>query len=515
MTVACNELTLIPKPVKLERLPGEFLIGTVADITVDDRAGFRGVGDYLAGRLGVLCGRRPRVAAGEGKPREIRITSAGAPACQSEEAYHLSVSEEGAVIRAGAAAGAYRAVQTLLQLFPSEGAVECMPCVEIDDAPRFAWRGLMLDCARHFYPKESLLAFIDLLAMHKFNVFHWHLTEDQGWRIEIKAYPRLTEVGAWRRETRFGHSALTCPGDGIGHGGFYSQKDVREIVAYAAERHITVVPEIEMPGHAQAALASYPHLGCTDDPLEVSTHWGVHKNLYNAGKEELFDFLERVLGEVLELFPSKYIHIGGDECPKDQWKTNELCQKRIRDEGLADEKELQSWFIRRIEKLLNDRGRDLIGWDEILEGGLAPNATVMSWRGIEGGVAAARSGHKVVMSPKQWCYMDYYQGNPEREPLAIGGLLPLEKVYEYDPIPEELSEEEGKCVLGGQGNIWTEYMPSYKHVEYMTLPRAAALAEVLWSEKGSRDFAEFRGRLASMAERWDARGWVHRALEST
>jgi hexosaminidase len=372
----------------------------------------------------------------------------------------------------------------------------------------------MLDVGRYFYPKECILEFIDILAMHKFNVFHWHLNEDQGWRLEIKAFPRLTEVGAWRRETVYGHNRLEGPGDGARHGGFYSQDDVREIVAYAAARHITVVPEIEMPGHCQAVLASYPELGCVDQPLEVSTHWGIHKNVYNAGKEEVFEFLEKVLEEVLELFPSKYVHIGGDECPKDQWKANELCQNRIREEGLKDEDELQSWFIRRIETFLNERGRNLLGWDEILEGGLAPNATVMSWRGIEGGVAAAKSGHDVVMTPNEWCYLDYYQGDPAREPLCIGSMLPLEKVYEYEPIPAELSGEEGAHVLGGQGNLWTEYMPTFKQVQYMALPRAAALAEVFWSPKGERDPGEFRRRLGCLLERYQSKGWVYRPLGS-
>jgi hexosaminidase len=368
----------------------------------------------------------------------------------------------------------------------------------------------MLDVGRYFYPRECVLEFIDVLAMHKFNVFHWHLNEDQGWRLEIKAFPRLTEIGSSRRETVYGHWRLGNPGDGVPHCGYYSQDDVREIVAYAAERHITVVPEIEMPGHCQAALASYPELACADRSLEVSTHWGIHRDVYNAGKEEVFEFIFKVLNEVLDLFPSKYIHIGGDECPKDQWRADELCQRRIRDEGLGDEDGLQSWFIRRVEKFLNERGRSLIGWDEILEGGLAPNATVMSWRGMEGGVAAARAGHDVVMTPNKWCYLDHYQGDPAREPLAIGGMLPLEKVYEFEPIPEELSEEQGAHVLGGQGNIWTEYMPDYRQVEYMTLPRAAALAEVLWSPKESRDLESFRARLEPLCARYGTRGWVYR-----
>ncbi|MHC4916685.1 MAG: beta-N-acetylhexosaminidase, partial [Planctomycetota bacterium] len=464
----------------------------------------------LACDLSKPLGRRPDVEEGGAGESGLLITRDGASESMPEEGYRLSVTPRGVVLRARTAAGAFRGTRTLLQLLPAEGPVGEMPCLEIEDAPRFGWRGLMLDVGRYFYPKECVLRFVDVLAMHKFNVFHWHLNEDQGWRLEIKAFPKLTEVGAWRRETVYGHGRLGNPGNGVFHGGFYSQEDVREIVAYAAERHITVVPEIEMPGHCQAVLASYPELGCATRPLEVSTHWGIHRDVYNAGKDEVFDFLFKVLEEVLDLFPSRYIHIGGDECPKDQWKVDELCRKRIREEGLKDEDELQSWFIRRVEEFLNERGRSLVGWDEILEGGLAPNATVMSWRGIEGGVAAARAGHDVVMTPNEWCYLDYYQGDPAREPLAIGGMLPLEKVYGFEPIPAELSDEEGAHVLGGQGNVWTEYMPDYRQVEYMTLPRAAALAEVFWSTKESRDLESFTSRVGQLCARYAAKGWLYR-----
>jgi hexosaminidase len=494
----------------VERRPGKYLIGTSTKLRVEPGSGLEGVADYLASALEGPLAARPEVLEGGAGEDGVLLSAQGAPESLGGEGYALSVTPEGIVVRARAAAGAFRGVQTLLQLLPVEGRAESLACLEIEDKPRFAWRGLMLDVGRYFYPKECILAFLDILAAHKFNVFHWHLNEDQGWRLEIKAFPKLTEVGAWRRETVYGHNRIEAPGDGVRHGGFYSQDDVREIVAYAAERYITVVPEIEMPGHCQAVLASYPELACVDEPLEVSTRWGIHKNVYNAGKEEVFEFLEKVLEEVLELFPSKYIHIGGDECPKEQWKANELCRKRIRDEGLKDEDELQSWFIRRIERFVNGRGRKLLGWDEILEGGLAPNATVMSWRGIEGGVAAAQAGHDVVMTPNEWCYLDYYQGDPAREPLAIGSMLPLERVYEFEPIPAELSAEEGGRVLGGQGNVWTEYMPTFKQVEYMTLPRAAALAEVFWSPKSDRDFGAFRSRLEPLLARYAKRGWIYR-----
>jgi hexosaminidase len=509
---------LIPQVCQYRLLPGRYSAAGIESISADK--GFENAFGHAADGLEKLTGRRPQ-RSNDVAEAQLLITADQAPEALGDEGYRLSIGADGVRIRAAKAAGAFYGVVSLLQLLETDSGFNAdsksrldWPCLEIEDQPRFPWRGLMLDCARYFYPVEKVLSFIDLLAMHKFNVFHWHLTEDQGWRIEIKAFPKLTEVGAWRSETVFGHNHLNGPGDGIRHGGFYSQQDIREIVAYAAQRHITVVPEIELPGHAQAALASYPNLGCSTQPLDVSTNWGIHKNVFNAGKEEVFDFLEQVLDEVLELFPSKYIHIGGDECPKDQWKTDPLCQQRIRNENLADEDELQSWFIRRIEKFLNQRGRTLIGWDEILEGGLAPNATVMSWRGEDGGVAAARAGHQVVMTPNKSVYFDYYQGDPAREPLGIGSMLPLEKVYQFEPIPEELSSEEGTRVLGAQGNIWTEYMPSYQQVQYMTLPRAAALAEVLWSPKNDRprDFNNFKQRLATTISQYNSRGWIYRPI---
>jgi hexosaminidase len=445
-----------------------------------------------------------------------------------DEAYTLDVTRQRALLSATSPAGLFRGTQTLRQLVTrsvhaeagaSNGATArgtgsrdigsraeaafVIPSVRIDDAPRFAYRGMHLDAARHFFPVDFVKRYIDLLALYRFNVFHWHLTEDQGWRIEILKYPRLTEVGAWRSETMVGRNFDPYIGDGERYGGYYTQDEIRDVVAYAAARHITIIPEIEMPGHSLAALAAYPELGCTPGPFEVATSWGVFDDIL-CPHEHTFEFLEDVLTEVMALFPSEYIHIGGDEAPKTRWESSDVAQDVIRREGLADEHELQSWFIQRIERFLNAHGRRLIGWDEILEGGLAPNATVMSWRGTAGGIAAARAGHDVVMTPTSHMYFDYYQGAPEQEPLAIGGFVPLEQVLAFEPVPAELTADEARHVLGAQGNVWTEYMRTTEHVEYMVLPRMLALAEVVWSPRERRDWHDFVARLPAQLERLDA-----------
>ncbi len=415
------------------------------------------------------------------------------------EGYIMKVTPAMIFISSPTVQGLFHGLQSLKQLIFTSAASQDkgipVPALKITDYPRFSWRGMHLDVGRYFMSKDSVIRYIDFLALYKFNKFHWHLTEDQGWRIEIRKYPKLTETGAWRKETIIGHLKDTPRVyDGIPHGGYYTQEEIREVVEYAADRFITVIPEIEMPGHAQAAIASYPHLGVTGKPVEVKTEWGISNIIFNP-VEETFRFLEDVLEEVLELFPSEFIHIGGDEAKKDQWKASPAVQKQIRELGLKDEDELQSWFIRRIEKFLSERGRRLIGWDEILEGGLAPNATVMSWRGIKGGIEAAEMGHDVVMSPTTHCYLDYYQSDPENEPLAIGGFLPLEKVYSYEPVPEELDAEKAKHILGAQGNVWTEYMKTFRDVEYMAFPRMTAIAEVVWSQPESKDYIDFSNRL--------------------
>ncbi len=410
-----------------------------------------------------------------------------------EETYWLTIKEHGIDLQATTEAGLFRGTRTLVQLADQELNGTPVPCASIIDHPRFGWRGLHLDVSRHFFSVDFVKKYIDLLARYKMNRFHWHLTDDQGWRIEIRKYPRLTEVGAWRKGSQYGpYSDRTY--DTTRYGGFYTQEQIREVVAYASARHITVVPEIEMPGHSLAALAAYPALGCTAEPFDVAKGWGVFDDVY-CSKDSVFNFLEDVLTEVMELFPGEYIHIGGDECPKVRWQACARCQDRMRTEGLKDEHELQSYFIQRIEKFVNGKGRKIIGWDEILEGGLAHNAAVMSWRGTEGGIAAAKDKHAVVMTPGTHCYFDHYQGAPAVEPLAIGGYTTVQKVYAYEPIPAELTKEEGRYILGAQGNVWTEYMTTPEHVEYMAMPRMAALAEVLWSPKEVRNEREFIRRL--------------------
>lgn len=433
----------------------------------------------------------------------------------NSEEYSLVVSQQSAIIKAKTATGIFYGIQTLRQLLPPEIEKPAaganvkweIPGVEIMDEPRYPYRGMMLDVGRYFFPPEFVKRFIDLMALHKMNYFHWHLTEDQGWRIQINKYPRLTEVGAFRDESVVGHLRdKPLKFDGQRYGGFYTQEEIRDVVEYAQTQHITIIPEIEMPGHSLGALASYPELGCTGGPYKVATRWGVQEDVYCAGKEETFQFLEDVLTEVMDLFPGKYIHVGGDESPKVRWEKCPHCQARIKDQGLKDEHELQSYFIKRMEKFLNENGRKLIGWDEILEGGLAPEATVMSWRGTEGGIQAAKELHDVIMSPTTYCYLDYYQGPSEEEPLAIGGFLPLRKVYSYEPTPEELDETEAKHILGPQGNVWTEYIKTAEYAEYMTFPRACAIAEIGWSQKGTKNYDDFLQRLEIHLKRLSSLG---------
>ncbi len=439
----------------------------------------------------------------------LRVAGEGPP-----EGYRLGVSKDSISVTGNDHAGLFYGLQTLTQLLPADaehgtGAPLRVAAVTISDAPRFPWRGMHLDVGRHFFGPEFVKRYIDQMARYKLNRFHWHLTEDQGWRIQIDRYPRLTEVAAWRRETMVEKNSDPYVGDGQRYGGFYTKDEIRDIVAYAAERYVTIVPEIELPGHSQAALAAYPELACTEGPFEVATKWGVFEDIY-CPKEETFDFLEGVLTEVMELFPGPYIHIGGDEAPKTRWEASEVAQDVMRREDLADEQELQSWFIRRIERFLSAHGRRLIGWDEILEGGLATDATVMSWRGTDGGIQAARQGHDVVMTPTSHLYFDYYQGDPEQEPLAIGGDVPLERVYSFEPVPAELSPDERGHVLGAQGNVWTEYMRTEGHVEYMVFPRLFALSEVVWSATERRNFRDFARRLPWHLERLAANGIRYR-----
>ena len=421
-----------------------------------------------------------------------------------KEGYTLLVSKTTIDLKAKESALLFNGIQTLLQLLPVKKSAKSIsiPQLFIKDSARFSYRGMHLDVSRHFFPVAFIKKYIDLLAMHKYNTFHWHLTDDQGWRIEIKKYPLLTQIGSCRDQTLVGNYGSNKY-DGTKYCGFYTQDQVKEIVQYATDRFITVIPEIEMPGHAVAALTSYPYLGCTKGPYKTMETWGISEDVFCAGNDSTYTFVEDVLKEVMELFPSKLIHIGGDECPKVRWKTCPVCQQKIKKENLKDEHELQSYFVKRIEKFVNSQGKNIIGWDEILEGGLAPNATVMSWRGTEGGIAAARQGNNVVMTPGSHCYFDHSQSNNE-DSITIGSYLPLEKVYEFEPVPAKLSADEAKRILGAQGNVWTEYMTNESKVEYMILPRIAALAEVLWSTTGKRDFANFEKRLPFILKRYKA-----------
>lgn len=433
------------------------------------------------------------------------------PEIKNPEGYSLRVSPGNIIINASTESGVYYALQTLRQMMRLDAVPDAasserswqIPAVDILDEPSFSYRGLHLDVCRHMMPMEFVLKYIDLLSYFKMNRFHWHLTEDQGWRIEIKRYPKLQEIAAWRDQTLVGHAGDTIKKyDGIRHGGYFTQEQVREVVAYAADRNVMVIPEIEMPGHSQAAIAAYPELGCTNKQIKVAQTWGVFYDVY-CPSEETFTFLQNVLDEVIPLFPSPYIHIGGDECPKKQWKESAFCQQLMKEQGLKNENELQSYFIRRMEKYLNSKGKSIIGWDEILEGGLAPNATVMSWQGVKGGIAAAKLGHDVIMTPGTYCYLDHYQADKTKEPLAIGGNTTLEEVYSYHPVPAELTAEEAKHILGAQGNLWTEYIATPSHAEYMAYPRAMALAEVVWTPKEMRNFASFQDRLNKQVDRLD------------
>ncbi|MBO3098528.1 family 20 glycosylhydrolase [Gelidibacter pelagius] len=430
----------------------------------------------------------------------------------NDEGYQLTISPKQIEIRAKTDQGAFYAVQSIRQLLPADfengtftSEKFAIPSITIKDEPQFKHRGMHLDVGRHFFSVDFIKKYIDALAMLKMNTFHWHLTEDQGWRIEIKKYPKLQEIAAFRDQTLIGsYDPDQQQFDGKRYGGYYTQKEIKDVVAYAQTRHVTIIPEIEMPGHAQAAISAYPELGCTGEQVKVAETWGVFDHIF-CSKDETFEFLENVLDEVLELFPSKYIHIGGDEAPKTHWEKCPNCQQRIKEEGLKDEHELQNYFITRIEKYLNGKGRQIIGWDEILEGGLAPNATVMSWRGTDGAIEAAKQHHNVIMTPTSHCYFDYKQSDNEGEPLAnSGGFLPLKKVYSFNPIPEELSEEESQYVLGGQGNVWTEYIPNEKQLEYMVFPRILAMSEVLWTPTKNKNYADFVARVENFHQRMDA-----------
>ena len=515
---AAAEPAIIPMPEKMTVREGAFTLGPDTLILVDKKS--KATGAFLFERLHAATGFNLRTkSAGKSTKGAIFLTTTGSDAGLGPEGYELIVAPESVVIRAPEEAGLFYGMETFLQLLPPEvfatnpvsGVKWDAQCVEIKDKPRFGWRGLLLDVSRHFFTKQEVEEILDGLAMHKINTFHWHLVDDDGWRIEIKKYPRLTEVGAWRKGIgfKFDPKDSTAYGPDGRYGGYYTQKDIREVVRYAAERQITIVPEIEMPGHSCAALAAYPEFSCTGRPYTTDRNGGVNDGVYCAGNDGSFVFLQNILTEVFALFPGKYIHVGGDEVPTRNWAKCEKCQARKKAENLKNDRQLESYFIQRMEKFINAHGRSLIGWSEIREGGLAQNAALMDW--IGGATEGASAGHDVVMTPESFCYLDHYQSRDHsKEPRAIGGFLPLRKIYGFDPIPANLAPEFQQHILGAQGNLWSEYIPNLRHAEYMIFPREAALAEISWSPKESRNFDDFLRRLETDDRRLDQMGVNYR-----
>ncbi|WP_025764757.1 beta-N-acetylhexosaminidase [Dyadobacter tibetensis] len=501
-----SQVSIIPQPNQMIVAKGHYNLKAQVKISAPQDSAWQHVSELLSGQLKKASGLEVKSVSRKG---DIAFSLSG-DAGLGEEGYRLLVTPKGVNIQARTAKGAFYGVQSLLQLLPVEifsdkkvGGVKWqIPLVSIQDVPRFSYRGLMLDVSRHFMPIDFVKKYIDLIALHKQNQFHWHLTDDQGWRIEIKQYPRLTEVGSQRKQTMKGHYT-DGQYDGKPYGGYYTQEEIKEVIQYAAERFVNVIPEIELPGHALAALASYPHLGNNPDQIyEVGTRWGVYDEVFMP-REETFTFWENVLTEVINLFPSKYIHIGGDECPKDQWMHSRFAQELIKKENLKDEHGLQSYVITRIDQFITSKGRRMIGWDEILEGGLSPNATVMSWRGEEGGITAAQQNHDVIMTPGNYVYLDHYQADAATQPVAIGGFTDLAETYSYDPTPAVLTADQAKHILGVQGNVWTEYMKTPAYVEYMVWPRASAISEVAWTQKEKKNIEDFKSRWAIHQKRLD------------
>ncbi|QCX39324.1 beta-N-acetylhexosaminidase [Aureibaculum algae] len=505
-----NDINIIPKPAELTLDKGSFSIDENTKIIAHDS--LKNIAKILTDKLKSSS----NIELDFSESSDSNFIQFVAKEGLENEAYELSITNKKVTVTANSLGGFLYGVQSILQLLPAEiygtdtkGDL-ILPAVEIKDKPRFRYRGLMLDLSRHFFPKEYILKTIDRLAMHKMNVLHLHLVDDQGWRMEIKKYPKLTEIAAWRVDQEDKHWNARDKNDpnvkGT-YGGFLTQKELKEIVAYAAQNNIDVIPEIEMPAHVTSVMAAYPELTCHGNPVAVPSGgvWPI-TDIYCAGKETTFEFLEDVLTEVMEVFPSKYIHIGGDEATKTNWEKCPDCQRRMKKEGLKDVHELQSYFVKRMEKFINSKGKKLIGWDEILEGGLAPEATVMSWRGVKGGEEAAEQGHDVIMTPGSYCYFDHYQGPQNDEPIAQGGYLPLSKVYQFDPIVEGMSEKEAKHILGGQANLWAEYIPTTSHSEYMIFPRLAALSEALWSPIKLRDWNDFSKRIKTQFNRYDELG---------
>ncbi len=507
---------VIPLPQEVSLTQGNpfKLNGNVLIAYPENNALLQRNAEFLSEYIRQSTGYAPKTKAiAAGEQVKNAITLGLDPDIANKEGYVLTTTPEGISINGQTENGVFYGIQTLRKSIPAEakGATILIPAGEIKDEPRFSYRGMHLDVGRHFFPIEFIKKYIDLLALHNMNTFHWHLTEDQGWRIEIKKYPKLTEIGSQRSRTVIGRN--TQEYDNTPYGGFYTQEEAKEIVKYAQERYITVIPEVDLPGHMLAALAAYPEMGCTGGPYEVCPRWGVFEDVLCIGNDKTMQFLEDVMSEIIEIFPSEYVHIGGDEAPRDRWKECPKCQARIKAEGLKADKNhtaedrLQSYCMTRIEKFLNSKGRRIIGWDEILEGDVAPNATVMSWRGASGGIKAAQMGHDVIMTPNTYCYFDYYQtADTKDEPLGIGGYVPIEKVYSLDPT-FDLNEEQKKHIIGAQANLWTEYIATTEHVEYMVLPRMAALAEVQWTQPEKKDFKDFTTRLARLMKFYQRDGF--------
>lgn len=509
-----RQFSIIPEPELVKVMPGDFKLNYATVILYDDRnAQLKFIADQLSEKLKVYTGNKvlvKKLTAAVGK-NQIVLKCSDTLLGLGAEGYTMDISSGNIVIIANQPQGCFYGMQTLLQLLPVDpGKGASISALHIQDQPRFSWRGSMLDVSRHFFTVEQVKKYIDFLASYKLNTFHWHLTDNQGWRIEIKKYPLLTSVGAWRKRSLIGHFEEDPERfDAVPHGGFYTQEEIKDIVAYAQRKYITIVPEIDLPGHCTSALAAYPELGCGENPgpFEVKDKWGIFDDVYCAGKENTFKFLEDVFTEVAALFPGKVIHIGGDECRKTNWKSCTYCQARMKKEDLKDEHELQGYFVNRIAQVLKAKNKRIIGWDEILEGNqLTPDALVMSWRGTTGGVTAAKKNHDVVMTPTTYLYLDYYQGAPYLEPLTIDGFNTLERVYNYEPIPSALNAEEVKYVKGVQGNIWTEFIPNFNHLQYMVFPRLSALAEVGWSTPEKKNWEKFKLKMETEYNRYEALG---------
>ncbi|TKC09190.1 beta-N-acetylhexosaminidase [Pedobacter frigoris] len=501
---------IIPLPAKMEERKGTFIIDKNVYVSYPTAA-LKGLAGFAQSALKETTGIAPGLRIGMWTQKGAKTISLIIdPKVTAAEGYTLEVTTNKISIKARTENGLFYGIQTLVQLVPVKGDKK-LSCVYIEDEPRFSWRGMLFDSCRHIFSVDFIKKFIDQLAKHKLNKLHWHLTEDQGWRIEIKKYPRLQEVAAYRNGTQIGPDRKKDV-DSIRYGGYYTQEQIKEVVAYATSRYVEVIPEIEMPGHSVAAITAYPYLACGDvsfengKPFEVRKVWGVSKDLYCAGNDSVFTFLQDVLNEVMPLFPSQYIHIGGDEAPHDAWHKCPKCQDRMKKEGLKDEAALQSWFIQRMEKFINSKGKKIIGWEEIMQGGLADNATVHSWLGVQSGLKAAKSGHDAIMSPYSHMYFDGYQADPKIEPMAIGYWVPLDSAYAFEPVHPALTETEAKHILGAQANLWTEFIGTEDYFQYMVFPRISALSEVDWTPKSLKNFADFKTRLNTQYQRYDKQG---------